>query len=117
MILTEPLTCTHRAIIQDVPFQVWEGVTSSGVYDLPVLLVRLIHNKPRYYFANYFQCYTHYFSPKFYFQSLDFLGLFLFLGMLLGIHVLIKKKHFKLLLFLIILYPTIMVFELYRYLL
>lgn len=114
MLVHNPLSCTHQGILQDVPHQIWEGIVSASDAGLPLHLIRLLHNKPRYFLSNYTQCYLHYLSPKFFYDQLGLLGLSIFVILSIWFFHLIKRKHYRLPLLVLILYPLIMLFELYR---
>jgi len=102
------LECTSYAIKQDVPYQIWLAVTSSGDR-LPIWLVSIFHNKLRYYLINYLQCFTYYLSPKF---IIDQLGLIEFVLLLILAIVIIKKlSRIKwLVILLLAIYPLVMIF-------
>ncbi len=108
-----PLGCTHQAILIDVPHQIWAGISSVSSYQFPSWLIRLIYNKLRFYPINYTQCYTHYLSPPFLSSQLGFTRLVLLTILILVLLHKIPPLH-KPILIALLLYPLIMIFELYR---
>jgi hypothetical protein len=104
-------TCTHRAILVDVPYQIWEAITTDGVSRTPLWLTRVLHNKPIFYFKNYARCYFHYLSPLFISEALSPYAAIAIFSVL---YLLWKKggKPWKLTKWILILYPLIFLFEL-----
>lgn len=72
------LTCNLSTINDSVPGQIWSAVTASEDR-LPIWMVRILHNKLRYYSVNYYQCYTHYLSPKTLVDQLGLVPLIIFI--------------------------------------
>lgn len=105
--------CTHLAVKNDVPHQIWEGISSLSESGLPIWVIRLINNKVRYYGVSYAQCYVHYWSPKFWLHWLQPLGFLVLLVSLVFIWYRLKWLR-KPLLILAAVFPLIMIFELYR---
>lgn len=109
----EGFTCTHNAILIDVPHQIWEAVTTDGPGQTPLWMTRMMHNKPVFYLLNYARCYFHYLSPPFISQRLSAFGAIAVFGLL---YVLWKKggKTWRITKLIIVLYPLIFLFELHR---
>ena len=111
----EGFSCTHQAIIIDVPHQLWESITTDGPGGTPLWLTRMFHNKPVVFLLNYLRCYFHYLSVHFLSQTG---GPFFALGVMLGVFLLWKKggRPWKIVLWILVLYPLVFVFELQRFL-
>lgn len=90
-------TCILSRILLDVPPQLWEAQTGSGLGN--TLLVRFFHNKLTVLLDNFTRCYVSFFSPDFIAATFSVLGLILFL---IGLYNLISRKKFSWLLFLLI---------------
>lgn len=109
----EGFSCTYQAIVADVPHQLWEAITSDGAGSTPILVTRMLHNKPLFYAINFARCYFHYLSPHFLSQNL---GAILTIGIILGVYYLWYRGGiaWKIIRVIIILYPLIFLFELQR---
>lgn len=109
----EGFSCTHLAITTDVPLQIWEAITMDGPSSTPLWLTRVLHNKPVFYFLNYARCYFHYLSPKFLSEVFSPLGA---IALLAGLYLIAKRggKSWKLLRWIIVLYPLIFLFEIQK---
>ena len=46
------LDCTYLSVKTDIPFQIWEAITTDPSGGTPLLMTRALHNKPLYYFTN-----------------------------------------------------------------
>ena len=110
MLIVDPRSCTSFSIQQDISHQIWEGVSSSSGHNLPIWLIRVVHNKLRYNAVNYTQCYLNFLSPssliKLYGWSATIITL-----VLLGFIIYKFKKLRPIIIAAILLYPLIMVFE------
>lgn len=106
------LQCTSFGIRQDVPYQIWEAISSANQAPIPIWVIRLLNNKVRYYTLNYLQCYVYYLSPSFIITRLGFIKTLLLLIILLLLVKLYPKLKLPLL-SLILLYPLFMIFELH----
>lgn len=109
----EGFSCTHNGILMDVPYQIWEAITTDGTSRTPLWLTRSLHNKPVFYSLNYARCYFHYLSPHFLSESLSPLAT---IAIIIGLYLLWRKggKPWKLTKWILILYPLIFLFELQR---
>lgn len=107
----EGFTCTHQAIQMDLPFQIWEAITTDGPGETPLWLTRVLHNKPVFYFLNYARCYLQYLSPHFLSQTLN---PYLTIAILLTLYGIWKKggRIWSVTRLLILIYPLLMLFEL-----
>lgn len=101
--------CTHFSIQQDVPFQMWDSLTSFGGSGLPIWFIRLLHNKPRYYLTNYIRCYFHYLSPDFLMGQLGPLKLIFLLMLVFFIYSRVARIR-PVIIGAILLYPFIFIF-------
>mgnify|MGYP001617550830 FL=1 len=81
------LTCILSRITLDIPPQLWEVQTASGMGN--TLLVRLLHNKLSVLINNFSRSYVSFLSPDFIAASFSILGLILFL---VGLYSLISRK-------------------------
>lgn len=110
----EGLSCTHLAIVNDVPLQLWEAITTDGTGQTPLLMTRALHNKPLYFVINYARCYFHYLSPHFLSQTL---GPFITIALIAGVIIIWKKgeKAWMLTKLFLLLYPLFFLFELQRW--
>lgn len=106
-------TCTHIAVLSDVPHQLWEAITTDGPGGTPLWMTRMLHNKPLFYLLNYARCYFHYLSPHFVSESLN---PYLAIAMLLLVYYLWKRggRAWSVVRLLILLYPLVFLFELQR---
>jgi hypothetical protein len=110
----EGLSCTHLAITTDVPLQLWEAITTDGESNTPIWLTRTLHNKPLFFILNYLRCYFHYLSPHFLNQML---GSQFTIILIIALY-LIWKRHlriWRIMKWVIFLYPTFFIFELQNY--
>ncbi len=107
----EGLSCTHLAINTDVPLQLWEAIMTAGSAGTPIWLVRMLMNKPLYFLLNYLRCYFHYLSPLFISQQTS-----PFITILLILIVFLVWKRWsvgwKVIKWIILIYPLIFLFEL-----
>lgn len=109
----EGFSCTHLAIVTDVPHQLWEAITTDGPGGTPLWLTRAVHNKPLFFFLNYARCYFHYLSPKFLSESINpYLTLIAFFL----VYLLWKRggRIWSIVRTIIILYPFVFLIELQR---
>lgn len=113
MFLTSQLSCTDFSIRQGVPLQIWESLTEAGQDDLPLVLIRFLHNKPRYYFVNYAKCYLHYLNPSFFIYQFGLAAFIIVLLIILNIYKHLPRAR-PVLISLMLIYPLFMVFELYK---
>jgi hypothetical protein len=110
--LVKGLECTSEAILRDVPLQLWNSLTSMTDSRLPVWVLRMFHNKVRYLFVNYLQCYAHYLSLKFLLFELGIFWLIILLAIV--VFLFYKFKHYRwLLIGAILLYPVFLIFKIY----
>ncbi len=97
--------CTLSRILLDVPHQLWEFQTGSGMGN--TLVVRFLHNKLSVLINNLARCYVSFFSP-------DYLaGVFTLFGMVfffVGLYFLISLKKFPFLIPLLTM-PILVFFE------
>ncbi len=114
MLTSKALGCTHSAIQNDVPLQIWEALASTNTNTLPLIIIRILHNKLRYYPANYAQCYFHYLSPKFIVTQIKPVPSIIILLLLITL-IKIKPQFKKPLIIGLAIYPIIMIFELYKF--
>ncbi len=106
----EGFSCTHNGILNDVPHQLWEAISSDGG-GTPLLVTRVLHNKPLFFAVNYLRCYFHYLSPHFFAQQFG-PGVALIIVALIFILWRQGGQNWKVAKIIILLYPILLVFEL-----
>jgi len=111
--MMEGFSCTYQAILNDVPLQIWEAITTDGPSATPLWVTRAFHNKPVFYFLNYARCYFHYLSPKFLSDAIGPIGTII---LVIAVCRLWKSGGtlWKIIRWFIILYPIVFLFELQR---
>jgi hypothetical protein len=103
-------TCNFQSIQTDIPFQLWEAITTDPGGGTPYLLTRIMHNKPLSYLLNLTACYFSYLSPA---ELAYRIGPFLTLALILIIYFFWKNggKIWILLKLLILIFPLIYMFQ------